>query len=239
MQERKERVDTRLWHDHLPLTVTVGIFAIFVVRLMIASRFDETTALAILEHAEPAAVLFGLALQNGATVIAVLAFHLALERGYRLKREVGSPPWLRRFGPVAAVAVMTALFVSLAGGLLLGASGALLTIDPLHHAHHDHGRWTVVAMPALAIAFNLFLDPRVWLPPKEFSVLTGPVVVGYELDRDEKRVVLLREDDRTVTVLHATEIKHSAYCRLSTTTWWASAVVTTVRRSHYATCSNS
>jgi MFS family permease len=182
--------------DHLGLVVSLAISVFVVLRVLVVSAFDSTTALAVIQSVSPATVVFGMALQ----MMGSIALFVATYAGYTVWLWRTTNRNLAWWSGLAATAGVIALLTA----PLLTAASSMFTMLAGHwfrEARAKEGKavgsvssapWVMSLILFIAVVLPALVFPP-WLPPEVVTTTTEGDVFGY----------VLRDDGRWVDVLHA------------------------------------
>jgi hypothetical protein len=210
---------------HLGLVISGALAVLVVLKVLAVSHQRPTTALAILQTAGTANVLFGTLVLFFPAVFAVGVVVLWL-----VMRQVNAAV---RY-PVVGLAVLAWLYVMLTQApsylvyLLLFALAvvgvgvlALVKIRPgVLSSWRESGKLSAAVGVGLATAISLMfvliaVSPTPWLPAERIVLGGGPggtSPVGYVLGVDDGAIVFLHEDSRTVFRIPTSIITSRTYC---------------------------
>ena len=201
----------RLVQEHLALAITGAVFVTIGLRVLAASRGNVSTALSLLQNADPVEVVVGMGIQLLPWIPLLVASVLvymrdtsteaidtnrpALGFGYRaggvaliISSLLGPFHWIYVVGlVVGALAILTGWALS-RGSTLFGDRG--------NRSHH----WSRSALLALTAIVYLFLalSPTMWLPRERIMHGDGKGTVGYVLKSDFVATVVLTSRTRDV-----------------------------------------
>jgi hypothetical protein len=226
------------WHssESVGVVASVAAFALFAIKLMAVSHGSVNTAKALLQTSSLGESLLGVALSGFVPVACAAAFVYAL---FRLGRAVAEGddawPWLAwTLVLLFVIGFLVSIAWSVAGALLFG--GLLLGRRRLRSQAGASLRRTL-AFAALVPAAVLLIDDSMWLPYERFD-RGGTDIVGYTVAETEDVLVVLRDRDRVVQRISASEISDRDYCVPDYESWlgWSFSEVVKSKRPKYDLC---
>lgn len=84
----------------------------------------------------------------------------------------------------------------------------------LHRGFKNSFSALAIFVPALAVLATLF-TPLPWLPPERIEMSSGEVATAFVLASSESELVVLRNEDRTVTRISRETVDSRGVCRLA------------------------
>lgn len=191
-------------------------------RLMAISRFDVNTAAMILQVSGTGTALAGTALTllapaiAGATVVIAFVtfidpvlFRTELPKEWVLSLAVAATVCLT---PLAlAVGTLTCVVLLAGAGWVLRRRGTVVSLRRELRASRLL-RVLLTVLVVLAAVAPLVLQ-RPWLPLQALTLADGPVVVGYVLGEAEGQVVVMNDNNRTITLLRPDDVEKREICQ--------------------------
>lgn len=227
-----------LWRANFSLLVTAAVFVSFVMKVLASARGHVPTALAILEAAGPAQVLFGVTLRTGMVMAIAIAGGAAL--GVLLATEPGD---LHSRGLAATIGVGVAgtIFISLAAGLafLLLAVVVELAIRrgwrlPGGGDADDRFDWRL-PVAAFALVLTLVANDKMWLPAHVIETADGPRAM-YVLRETDTKIVVLEDASRQIETWASTDIADGGICSDAHGDWWERSALAFSATQRYPEC---
>jgi hypothetical protein len=203
------------------LLAALASAALIAARLLAIARFDVNTAAMILQVSGTGTALAGTALTLlapglvGATLfLAVVVF----VDPSLLRTDIPSE-WLLSLGVAASVCLtplpLAAVTLTLVGAVAAAGWSLRRRYDVSIRRELRNSRLLRVLLTVLVVvaAMAPLVLQRPWLPLQQLTLADGSVVVGYVLGVAEDQVVVMSDDDRTITLLRPDEVRSRQICQ--------------------------
>ena len=203
------------------LVAALATAALIAARLLAIARFDVNTAAMILQVSGTGTALAGTALTllapalvGTTTFLAVVVF---IDRSL-IHTDV-PVEWLLSVAVTASVCLtpMALAIVTLVvvGAIALAGWSFRRTHDVSIKRELRGSRVLRILLSVLVVgaAMTPLILQRPWLPLQELTLTDGTVVVGYVLGDAEGQVVVMSDEDRTITLLPPGRIRRREICQ--------------------------
>ena len=207
------------WHP--ALLAALATAALIAARLLAIARFDINTAAMILQVSGTGTALAGTALTllAPALVGATLFLAVVVFVDPTLLRADVPNEWLLSLA-VAASVCLTPIALAVATVVLVGAvavAGRAMRsrYDVSIRRELRNSRLLRILLTVLVVlaAMAPLVLQRPWLPLQRLTLAYGSIVVGYVLGVAEDQVVVMSDDDRTITLLRPEDLRDRQICQ--------------------------
>ncbi len=196
---------------HPALAVSSVIVSAAILKLLLATRMQPESALALLGAAAPTTIVLGLLLTITPTLVVYVGV-LALWVQLQYRRE-GRASWVLSFvwPPLFGFAIfyLPLIFLGFVVALILVGFVAALRWKNLRSTARlgrllDAGIYVLIS--------TVLISSAVWMPPEVVRLAEGNPVVAFVAGTQGPWLVLLREDDRRVLYVRQDDVESREVC---------------------------
>jgi hypothetical protein len=203
------------------LLAALATAALIAARLLAIARFDVNTAAMILQVSGTGTALAGTALTllAPALVGATLFLAVVVFVDPTLLRTDIPNEWLLSLAVAASVCLtpiaLAAVTVVLVGAVAAAGRAMRSRYDVSIRRELRSSRLLRILLTVLVVlaAMAPLVLQRPWLPLQQLTLADGSVVVGYVLGVAEDQVVVMSDDDRTITLHRPADLRGRRICQ--------------------------
>lgn len=208
LQKRPEGIGA-FAKKHVTLLVSLGLSSLVVMKLLLASHYNTSTALTLLQEAGAARVIMGQLLSLLPMLLmgtAAVGFVYATGQARTTARKVAQIV-------SACILGVGVLLLPWSAAIYWGVLWVGLLIWVARRGADRFMRGTIAGI-AVAFLIVLLIDDHVWLPPESLEVRTRDPIVGYVVGDQGGWTTILGEAHRQIIRVRSESLVSRRVCRL-------------------------